>query len=231
MLRCDLIEITSAGLTVSSCSYEIIVIHERPSRSAAHSGRFLSFASTFIGEIPSDFSTSSKAPHSVDREENIMTHLEFCSDRDQPAIAHAGEHATIPSVGDRVSVPRDLDARVHLQVAGRQFLYDDNGTLSTVKLSCIVLSDDEATDLPPGRRTLGNALAVRDPLSIADRKDVELPFSCPRCACVMTLHQPDPELTNCLLAICEYCKAWYLTDPRETKMSLVRQPRDRPSRQ
>jgi hypothetical protein len=72
---------------------------------------------------------------------------------------------------------------------------------------------------------------VRHPFSNGTLPDTELPFSCPRCACVMTLHQPDPELANCLLAICEYCKAWYLTDPKETKLSLVRQPRDLPSRQ
>jgi hypothetical protein len=160
-----------------------------------------------------------------------MTQLEFCSDHDPQAIAHAGEHATIPSVGDRVYVPGDTDARVHLQVAGRQFLYDDDGTLSTVKLSCIVLPDNEAADFPQGRRALDNSLAVRDPFSTGRLPDAGLPFTCPRCACVMTLHQPDPELTNCLLAICEYCKAWYLTDPKETKLSLVRQPRDRPSRQ
>jgi hypothetical protein len=160
-----------------------------------------------------------------------MTELEFCSDRDPQAIAHAGEAGTIPSVGDRVYLPRDTEACVHLQVAGRHFLYDDHGMLSRVKLSCIVLADDDVADPPRRQRPRDTSLAVRQPFSTGDVADAGLPFSCPRCACMMTLHQPDPELANCLLAICEYCKAWYLTDPTETKLSLIRQPRDWPSRQ
>ena len=36
--------------------------------------------------------------------------------------------------------------------------------------------------------------------------------SCPQCEAQLTLHQPDPELPHRLLATCDECKSWYLTD-------------------
>ena len=41
---------------------------------------------------------------------------------------------------------------------------------------------------------------------------------CPRCESSLTLHQPDAELPNRLLATCEECKSWYLTDPDGTDL-------------
>ncbi len=35
---------------------------------------------------------------------------------------------------------------------------------------------------------------------------------CLRCGDSLALHQPDPQLPHRLLAVCEDCKAWYLTD-------------------
>ena len=161
-----------------------------------------------------------------------MTLLEFCSEHDATAIARAqaSEPATIPTVGDRAYVPGEEDEPVHVQVAGRDFYYDEHGALSTVRLSCILLPDDEDPAPQIGRQTLNTSSPVHHHYSVY-KAIPNLPFSCPRCACLMTLHQPDPELSDHLLAVCEYCKSWYLTNPAETKLSLIRQPRDRPSRQ
>lgn len=161
-----------------------------------------------------------------------MTQLEFFREPDLQAIAlaQAGEPAIIPNVGDQAYVRADRNSPAHLLIAGRKFIYDEDGALTTVRLSCTSLPDDS----PPEhhqRRPADDRVTLRRHLSSGDARNIDPPFSCPRCACVMTLHQPDPELTECLLAICEYCKAWYLTNPTETKLSLIRQPRDRPSRQ
>ena len=40
----------------------------------------------------------------------------------------------------------------------------------------------------------------------------QIAITCPKCEYSLTLHQPDPELPNRLLAICDECKAWFLTD-------------------
>jgi uncharacterized protein YbaR (Trm112 family) len=39
-----------------------------------------------------------------------------------------------------------------------------------------------------------------------------LTICCPRCENPLTLHQPDEELADRLLATCEDCKSWFLTD-------------------
>jgi hypothetical protein len=36
---------------------------------------------------------------------------------------------------------------------------------------------------------------------------------CPRCEAPLALHQPDPQLPDRLLAVCEECTAWYVSDP------------------
>ena len=41
-----------------------------------------------------------------------------------------------------------------------------------------------------------------------------LSFYCTRCESPLSLHQPDPELTDRLLATCDDCKSWYVTDTR-----------------
>ena len=40
----------------------------------------------------------------------------------------------------------------------------------------------------------------------------QLATCCPGCEAQLTLHQPDPELPNRLLATCDECKSWYLTN-------------------
>ena len=36
--------------------------------------------------------------------------------------------------------------------------------------------------------------------------------SCPNCGSALSIHQPDEELPNRLLATCNCCKSWFLTD-------------------
>jgi hypothetical protein len=40
----------------------------------------------------------------------------------------------------------------------------------------------------------------------------QVAIACPHCENSLMLHQPDPELPNRLLATCDECKAWFLTD-------------------
>ena len=39
-----------------------------------------------------------------------------------------------------------------------------------------------------------------------------LPRCCPRCDNDLALHQPDAEMADRLLATCENCKSWFLTN-------------------
>jgi hypothetical protein len=39
-----------------------------------------------------------------------------------------------------------------------------------------------------------------------------LTHRCPQCEETLTLHQPDEELADRLLATCDSCKSWFLTD-------------------
>ena len=43
------------------------------------------------------------------------------------------------------------------------------------------------------------------------REEVVVPC-CPDCEAELFLHQPDPQLPDRLLAVCEDCKAWFLSD-------------------
>lgn len=47
---------------------------------------------------------------------------------------------------------------------------------------------------------------------------------CPHCEYRLTLHQPDPELPNRLLATCDECKSWFLTDSVGAKLVVIRIP-------
>ena len=43
--------------------------------------------------------------------------------------------------------------------------------------------------------------------------DADFPaLHCPRCQCLLQIHQPDPELWDRLIATCEECKSWYLAN-------------------
>ncbi len=35
---------------------------------------------------------------------------------------------------------------------------------------------------------------------------------CPRCRCLVVIHQPDPELPDRFLATCDECKSWFLAN-------------------
>jgi hypothetical protein len=44
---------------------------------------------------------------------------------------------------------------------------------------------------------------------------------CPQCEAQLTLHQPDLELPDRLLAICDECKSWYLTDSQAEALTAL----------
>ena len=46
----------------------------------------------------------------------------------------------------------------------------------------------------------------------SDPTSCVLALTCPHCEFPLTLHQPDPELPDRLLATCDDCKAWFLTN-------------------
>jgi hypothetical protein len=48
-----------------------------------------------------------------------------------------------------------------------------------------------------------------------------LSFYCPVCDAPLTLHQPDPELPDRLLATCDDCKSWYVTDAKGSELIRV----------
>ncbi len=48
-----------------------------------------------------------------------------------------------------------------------------------------------------------------------------LSLFCSRCKSPLSLHQPDPELTDRLLATCDECKVWYVTDARGSELIHV----------
>jgi hypothetical protein len=54
----------------------------------------------------------------------------------------------------------------------------------------------------------------------------EVATCCPRCEYSLTLHQPDPELPDRLLATCDECKAWFLTDSDGVKLIAIPTRRD-----
>jgi C4-type Zn-finger protein len=45
-----------------------------------------------------------------------------------------------------------------------------------------------------------------------EAENVELSPQCPSCDETLILHQPDVELPDRLLATCENCKSWFLTN-------------------
>jgi hypothetical protein len=74
---------------------------------------------------------------------------------------------------------------------------------------------------------MNNALAIyRD----TPTQNANGSFACPSCGCCLTLHQPDPELADRLLATCDDCKSWYVTNPTTTGLRPIRQLNDRRSR-
>lgn len=44
---------------------------------------------------------------------------------------------------------------------------------------------------------------------------------CPRCDSNLSLHQPDEDLPDRLLATCDFCKAWYWTDDGGLKLRRI----------
>lgn len=159
-----------------------------------------------------------------------MTQLEFCRVYDEQAIAHAhaGESTNIPGVGDHVYVPdeRESSVYVYVKVAGRRFFYDEQGHLTTVRLSCYELLNEEELLSNRGRSGHQGGVPLNTALDFyrpsADALTLIPLFCCPRCASVLTVHQPDPELPDCLLATCDDCTSWYLTNSSGSELSPIR---------
>jgi hypothetical protein len=53
-----------------------------------------------------------------------------------------------------------------------------------------------------------------------------LNMCCPRCENPLTFHQPDEELADRLLATCEGCKSWFLTDALASAFRPIADPPD-----
>jgi hypothetical protein len=45
--------------------------------------------------------------------------------------------------------------------------------------------------------------------------------TCPNCEETLSLHIPDPQLPDRMLAVCEECKSWYLLDALKGRMALL----------
>jgi hypothetical protein len=151
-----------------------------------------------------------------------MTQLEFYRVHDERAIAHAWLHEpqTIPNIGDCIYVPNAQEscAYVYVEVARRQFYYDQQGYLTTVRLTCDSLLDGEIESCPRGGMP-SNAHSASHGHAEAERFVLHL--RCPRCGYYLTFHQPDPELEDRLLATCEECKSWYLANPGRAALSSI----------
>jgi hypothetical protein len=46
-------------------------------------------------------------------------------------------------------------------------------------------------------------------------------LTCPRCREYLSLHIPDPELSDRMLATCEACKSWFLFDRSERRIVML----------
>ncbi len=64
---------------------------------------------------------------------------------------------------------------------------------------------------------------MRDALAPGDR-DESKASCCKSCGSLLTFHQPDPRLPDRLLATCERCKAWYLTDSHKADFAIICPP-------
>ncbi len=56
----------------------------------------------------------------------------------------------------------------------------------------------------------------------------QVAISCPQCEYSLTLHQPDPELPDQLLATCDECKSWFVTDAEGVRLIAIPKPPKRP---
>jgi hypothetical protein len=58
-----------------------------------------------------------------------------------------------------------------------------------------------------------------------------LSVCCPQCDMPLTLHQPDEELVDRLLATCEACKSWFLANADASVLTPISKESDRSLRQ
>ena len=156
-----------------------------------------------------------------------MTQLDFCQEHDEQVIAHtrALEPVTIPSVGECAFVPDERDSLVYIcvRVSERNFYYDQQGQLATVRLTCDVLFSGERERPRQEELTLNNSPALVRRTKAQKSLAV---VCCPRCANALMLHQPDPGLPDRILATCDECKSWYLSNPGGTELCPLLQPQN-----
>jgi hypothetical protein len=86
-------------------------------------------------------------------------------------------------------------------------------------LTKIDISITTRAEINVGVSTMKDALAPGD-------RDGSKESRCKSCGSHLTFHQPDQRLPDRLLATCERCKAWYLTDPRMAGFALICSPED-----
>ena len=48
-----------------------------------------------------------------------------------------------------------------------------------------------------------------------------LSMCCPRCESSLSIHQPESELPDRLLATCDECKTWFLANSEATSLVLI----------
>jgi hypothetical protein len=71
-----------------------------------------------------------------------------------------------------------------------------------------------------------NSHSPEDPVSLSILESapildyLSLP-TCPSCEETLSLHIPDPQLPDRMLAVCEDCKSWYLLNPVKGRMTLL----------
>ena len=49
----------------------------------------------------------------------------------------------------------------------------------------------------------------------------EVIHACPHCESNLTIHQPDQDVWNRLLATCDDCKSWFLTDSERSAFVAI----------
>ena len=69
---------------------------------------------------------------------------------------------------------------------------------------------------------LKNVVTVSQSIGRVVKRKSVVGLLCQNCGNCLDLHQPDPELIDCLLATCSECKNWYLTDPQGSMCLPVR---------
>src|SRR5438874_983801 len=66
--------------------------------------------------------------------------------------------------------------------------------------------------IPSRGSPMTSIILTLDLIRLTPDPDDASELACPACHAVLVLHQPDPQLPDRLLGICEECRAWFLID-------------------